>query len=110
MNVLIGGAWPYANGSLHIGHIAALLPGDVLDLHIHHDEIISGIKVFVLDVFDINHLICSLLFPAYFLTTFLLIFFKEEISDTTPKKGNNNYDNWNNLIHKIPPQDTRKHS
>ena len=29
-NVIIGGAWPYANGSLHIGHIAALLPGDVL--------------------------------------------------------------------------------
>lgn len=30
MNVFIGGAWPYANGSLHIGHIAALLPGDIL--------------------------------------------------------------------------------
>lgn len=29
-NIIIGGAWPYANGSLHIGHIAALLPGDVL--------------------------------------------------------------------------------
>ncbi|MDR3119912.1 MAG: methionine--tRNA ligase [Clostridiales bacterium] len=29
-NILIGGAWPYANGSLHIGHIAALLPGDIL--------------------------------------------------------------------------------
>ncbi len=29
-NILIGGAWPYANGSLHIGHLAALLPGDVL--------------------------------------------------------------------------------
>lgn len=28
--ILVGGAWPYANGSLHIGHIAALLPGDVL--------------------------------------------------------------------------------
>ena len=28
--ILIGGAWPYANGSLHIGHVAALLPGDVL--------------------------------------------------------------------------------
>lgn len=28
--VLIGGAWPYANGPLHMGHIAALLPGDVL--------------------------------------------------------------------------------
>jgi len=30
MNILIGNAWPYANGSLHIGHIAALLPGDIL--------------------------------------------------------------------------------
>ena len=29
-NIVIGGAWPYANGSLHIGHPAALLPGDVL--------------------------------------------------------------------------------
>ena len=29
-NILIGGAWPYANGPLHIGHIASLLPGDVL--------------------------------------------------------------------------------
>jgi len=29
MKVLIGNAWPYANG-LHIGHIAALLPGDVI--------------------------------------------------------------------------------
>jgi len=30
MNIFIGGAWPYANGSLHIGQIAALLPGDIL--------------------------------------------------------------------------------
>lgn len=30
MTILIGGAWPYANGSLHLGHIAALLPGDIL--------------------------------------------------------------------------------
>lgn len=30
MNIIIGNAWPYANGSLHIGQIAALLPGDVL--------------------------------------------------------------------------------
>ena len=29
-HVLIDGAWPYANGSLHIVHIAGLLPGDVL--------------------------------------------------------------------------------
>ncbi|MBO4749353.1 MAG: methionine--tRNA ligase, partial [Lachnospiraceae bacterium] len=28
--ILIGGAWPYANGSLHIGHVAGLLPGDLL--------------------------------------------------------------------------------
>ncbi|MEO4055003.1 methionine--tRNA ligase [Solibacillus sp. CAU 1738] len=30
MAIVIGGAWPYANGSLHLGHIAALLPGDIL--------------------------------------------------------------------------------
>ena len=29
-NILIGSAWPYANGSLHLGHVAALLPGDVI--------------------------------------------------------------------------------
>lgn len=28
--IFIGGAWPYANGSLHVGHLAALLPGDVI--------------------------------------------------------------------------------
>ncbi|WP_096271098.1 methionine--tRNA ligase [Paucisalibacillus globulus] len=30
MSIFIGGAWPYANGSLHIGHLSSLLPGDVL--------------------------------------------------------------------------------
>lgn len=30
MNVIIGNAWPYANGELHLGRIAVLLPGDVL--------------------------------------------------------------------------------
>ncbi|MDM5337121.1 methionine--tRNA ligase [Fictibacillus enclensis] len=30
MAIFIGGAWPYANGSLHTGHIASLLPGDIL--------------------------------------------------------------------------------
>lgn len=29
-NVVIGGAWPYANSSLHLGHLVALLPGDYL--------------------------------------------------------------------------------
>ncbi|MBQ6992407.1 MAG: methionine--tRNA ligase [Clostridia bacterium] len=29
-NVLIGGAWPYANNSLHLGHLAGLISGDVL--------------------------------------------------------------------------------
>ncbi|MBT2764379.1 methionine--tRNA ligase [Paenibacillus sp. ISL-20] len=28
-NIFIGGAWPYANGSLHLGRLASLLPGDV---------------------------------------------------------------------------------
>lgn len=30
MSIFIGGAWPYANGSLHVGHIAGLIGGDVL--------------------------------------------------------------------------------
>ncbi|MBD3110127.1 methionine--tRNA ligase [Bacillus sp. AGMB 02131] len=30
MAVFIGGAWPYANGSLHVGHVSSLLPGDIL--------------------------------------------------------------------------------
>lgn len=30
MNVIIGNAWPYANGELHLGRIAVLLPGDIL--------------------------------------------------------------------------------
>jgi len=29
-NIFVGGAWPYANNSLHLGHIAALLPGDII--------------------------------------------------------------------------------
>lgn len=30
MNVIIGNAWPYANGPLHLGRIASLMPGDIL--------------------------------------------------------------------------------
>ncbi|SDN67193.1 methionyl-tRNA synthetase [Paenibacillus sp. yr247] len=30
MGIFIGGAWPYANGSLHLGRVASLLPGDVI--------------------------------------------------------------------------------
>jgi len=29
-NIFIGGAWPYANNSLHAGHLAGLMAGDVL--------------------------------------------------------------------------------
>ncbi|MBR3249442.1 MAG: methionine--tRNA ligase [Clostridia bacterium] len=29
-NIIIGGAWPYANNSLHLGHIAGLISGDIL--------------------------------------------------------------------------------
>ena len=28
MKILVGGAWPYANGSLHIGHLAGILSAD----------------------------------------------------------------------------------
>jgi methionyl-tRNA synthetase len=30
MSIFIGGAWAYANGPLHLGHISSLLPGDIL--------------------------------------------------------------------------------
>ncbi len=30
MSIFIGGAWPYANGSLHLGRVAGILPGDIL--------------------------------------------------------------------------------
>lgn len=29
-NIIVGGAWPYANSSLHLGHLVALLPADFL--------------------------------------------------------------------------------
>ena len=29
-NIFIGGAWPYANNTLHVGHLASLLPGDII--------------------------------------------------------------------------------
>ena len=28
--IVVAAAWPYVNGSLHLGHLTALLPGDVL--------------------------------------------------------------------------------
>ncbi len=30
MKILVGSAWPYANGSLHIGHLAGLLSADII--------------------------------------------------------------------------------
>ncbi len=29
-NIVIGNAWPYANSSLHLGHVAGLISGDIL--------------------------------------------------------------------------------
>ena len=29
-DIFIGGAWPYSNYYLHVGHLAALLPGDII--------------------------------------------------------------------------------
>ena len=29
-DIFIGGAWPYANYYLHVGHLASLLPGDII--------------------------------------------------------------------------------
>ncbi|MDD7795105.1 methionine--tRNA ligase [Clostridium sp. 'White wine YQ'] len=30
MKIVIGNAWPYANGSLHVGRLSSLMPGDIL--------------------------------------------------------------------------------
>ena len=30
MKILIGGAWPYTNYKLHLGHVAGLIGGDLL--------------------------------------------------------------------------------
>lgn len=40
--VLIGAAWPYVNGSLHLGHAAALLPADILARYFraHGDDVL----------------------------------------------------------------------
>lgn len=50
MTVIIGGAWPYANGSLHLGHIAALLPGDILTRYFRQ----KGEKVLYISGSDCN--------------------------------------------------------
>ena len=41
-DIFIGGAWPYANYYLHVGHLAALLPGDILAKYFREngDEVI----------------------------------------------------------------------
>ncbi len=41
-DIFIGGAWPYANYYLHIGHLAALLPGDIIAKYYreHNDNVI----------------------------------------------------------------------
>ena len=45
-NILIGGAWPYANSDLHLGHIAGLISGDILAryfrLNGHNVMFVSG--------------------------------------------------------------------
>ncbi|MFF5995602.1 methionine--tRNA ligase [Lysinibacillus sp. KU-BSD001] len=50
MTVVIGGAWPYANGSLHLGHISALLPGDILARYYR----LKGEKVLYISGSDCN--------------------------------------------------------
>ena len=38
-DIFIGGAWPYANSSLHLGHLAALISGDFLKIRQIHCKI-----------------------------------------------------------------------
>ncbi|MBB2479642.1 methionine--tRNA ligase [Bacillus sp. APMAM] len=50
MSVFIGGAWAYANGSLHLGHISSLLPGDILARYYR----LKGEKVLYISGSDCN--------------------------------------------------------
>ncbi len=50
MSIFIGGAWAYANGSLHLGHISSLLPGDILARYYR----IKGEKVLYVSGSDCN--------------------------------------------------------
>ncbi|ASN06411.1 methionine--tRNA ligase [Virgibacillus necropolis] len=50
MSIFIGGAWPYANGSLHLGHISSLLPGDILARYFR----LKGEDVFYVSGSDCN--------------------------------------------------------
>lgn len=40
-NILVAAAWPYANGSLHLGHVSSLVAADVLARYFR----LSGHKV-----------------------------------------------------------------
>lgn len=50
MSIFIGGAWPYANGSLHMGHLSSLLPGDILARYFR----LKGEKVLYVSGSDCN--------------------------------------------------------
>lgn len=50
MSIFIGGAWAYANGSLHLGHISSLLPGDILARYYR----LNGEKVLYVSGSDCN--------------------------------------------------------
>jgi methionyl-tRNA synthetase len=50
MSIFIGGAWAYANGSLHLGHISSLLPGDILARYFR----LKGDKVLYVSGSDCN--------------------------------------------------------
>ena len=44
--IVIGGAWPYANSLLHLGHVAGLISGDILARYFrskgYHVAFVSG--------------------------------------------------------------------
>ncbi|MCO7126500.1 methionine--tRNA ligase [Sporolactobacillus shoreicorticis] len=50
MAVLIAGAWPYANGDLHLGHLSSLIPGDCLARYFRQ----KGAKVLYVSGSDCN--------------------------------------------------------
>ena len=72
-NILIAGAWPYANGELHLGHVAAIISGDFLARYFR----LNGNQVMFVSGSDCHGTPISV---------------KAEELKTTPQKISNKYD------------------
>ena len=94
-NILIAAAWPYANGSLHLGHVAALIGADVLARYFRLD----GNNVLYVSGSDCHG--TPIVLEADRLKTTpdkIAIKYHEEFSKTLIDGLNFSYDNYTNTM------------